>query len=430
VRSLRKLLCLVLVIQTCSFAQDVAEYKTIHAAADAGNARGILAFIQDGVSVNAKDSKGRTPLMSASESGMSRVIPILLDRKAEINAIDNEGNTALHLASVKGHVKVISELIGGGADISIKNRKGLLAKELAASSGNTRAAGEFPDETPSGPMGPYGRISNREYEEPVVRTDRLKEVLSDPNEVKARLLSDPKLMGEMAILFKAMEAEETKWTARTRRIKNTFFNAVRKEIDSEIVFIQTVAKQEDANDIVHELDVMQSTWKSIFSKSSRKMRDAARAASAQGMQDMTRNSRSRSRRGQMADTSTSRRPSRSREADTIPEVDPHAPYIDGWSTASDTTLDTVYQATEEKFLSDMGSVRLVAEEENQTRIVNAIDGMMLERQLRGERSLAVYGITKAELAAVPDTSMTEDGARGRRGRRGTTQTTQTNRRRR
>ena len=123
------MLCIVLLIQTCSFAQDPVEFKSIHAAAAAGNARGILAFIQGGVSVNARDSNGRTPLMTASESGVSRAITILLGQSAEIDAIDSEGNTALHHAASKGHVKVISDLIAGGADVSIKNAKELTAKE-------------------------------------------------------------------------------------------------------------------------------------------------------------------------------------------------------------------------------------------------------------------------------------------------------------
>ncbi|NQV36079.1 MAG: ankyrin repeat domain-containing protein [Phycisphaeraceae bacterium] len=423
VRRLFTMLCLVTMIQTCSFAQDSGEFKSIHAAAAAGSARGILVFNQDGVSVNAKDSLGRTPLMTASESGMSRVIGILLTRNAKIDEVDSLGNTALHHAAANGHVKVISELIEGGANTSIRNGKGRTAKELAVSSGNSRAASEFPSETP------YGRVSNRPYEEPVIRSDKLKEVLSDPNEVKARLLLDPKLVAEMAVLFKALEIEETKWTSRTRRIKNTFFTALRKEIDSEIVFIQKVAKQEDANDIVHELDVIQSTWKSVFSQSSRKMRDADRAASAQGMQAMTRPSRSRSRRGQM-DAGSSRRPTRTRDSQAVPEVNPHASYIDSWGTVSDTTLDTVYQATHDKFIENIGAVRSAADKLNNARIVNAIDGVMLERMQRGERSLVVYSLTKADLSAATNTNMTDETGRGARSRRGSSQTMPSQRRRR
>ncbi len=421
VRAIMRMLCAVFLIQTCSLAQDSTEFKSIHAAAAEGNARGILLYIQEGVSVNAKDSKGRTPLMSASESGMSRVLPILLDRKAEINAVDRDGNTALHLGASKGHVKVISELIRKGADESIKNGKGLTAKELASTSGNARAANEFRSDVQSGEQSyrPYDGVSDSTYQTPVVASDRLKEALEDPNAVRARLLSDPKLVNELKVLFRAMEAEEARWTSKTRHIKNTFLSSLRKEIDSEILFVQKVARAKDANDIVHDLDVIQSTWKSIFSQSSRKMRDAARAGTAQAAQSTMRPSRSRARR-----------PSRTRSGEIVSEVNPHASYIDSWSSTSDTGLDAIYQATEVKFLEDMSRVRISAEKQNETRIINAIDGVMLERKLRAERSLVVYGLTKADLAAVPDTGVYDENGRTGRSRRGNTQGTQTGRRRR
>ena len=200
-----------------------------------------------------------------------------------------------------------------------------------------------------------------DYQQPAITSDKLKEVLNDPNEVRGRLASEPELVKDMKVLFTAMEAEESKWTSRTRHIKNTFLTCLRKEIDSEVVFIQKVAKAQDANDIVHDLDVIQSTWKSIFSQSSRKMRDAARASSAQGAQSTMRPTRSRGRRGQTAEAGSSRRPTRTRSGEAVVEVNPHAPYIDSWSTASDTGLDTIYQSTQDKFLDDMSRIRIFQE---------------------------------------------------------------------
>ncbi len=427
-RHIFRMLCAVSLMQTCSLAQDIVEFKSIHAAAAAGNARGILLHIQEGVSVNAQDSKGRTPLMCACESGMSRVIPLLLEKKANIDAVDGEGNTALHLGALKGHVKVISDLISRGASVTIKNGKGLVAKELAYSSGNQRAAIEFRHEAES--ESPYGRGSDMTYQAPIAASDKLKAVLEDPNEVRARLLSEPELMRDMTVLFKALEAEEARWTSRTRHIKNIFLSSLRKEIDSEILFIQKVSKAEDSNDIVHELDVIQSNWKSIFSQSSRKMRNAARSASAQGAQSTMRPSRSRGRRGQAGDVGSSRRPTRTRSGEAVAEVNPHAAYIDSWSTASDTGLDTICASTQDKFLGDMSRVRAAAEKASKTRILNAIDGVMLERKLRTERSLVVYGLTKADLSTATEAGRNDENARTGRSRRGSTQATQTGRRRR
>ncbi|MCF7974295.1 MAG: ankyrin repeat domain-containing protein, partial [Phycisphaerae bacterium] len=413
-------LCMVSLTQIIGYSQNNQEISTIHEAAALGNARSLLAFLQEGVSANAKDTKGRTPLMAASESGMSRVISLLLERGAEIDAVDNEGNTALHIGASNGQIRVVTDLLEKGANTSIKNAKGFTPKELVSQSGNSRVLSLFPEEAVV-----YERRTGLEdaFSLAEAESDKLKKVLEDPNEVRSRLSTDPKLVKDMEVLFETLEAEETKWTSRKQRIKNTFFNALRKEIDSEILFVQTVAKQEDANDIVHELDVLQSTWKSIFAKSSRAMREAARGGSTLAMQELTRTSRARSRRGQTTDTLTSRRGTRARSNEAVvEEVDPHESYINNWGSIDDTNLDTIYGSTQEKIVNDMDAIRLSAEKAGKTRILNAIDGVMLERKLRGERSLVVYNLNKEEMAAASN-AMNAEGrtARGRRGA-STTQT--------
>lgn len=429
------IICIVLLSQACVSGQDAPEFKSIHEAAAAGNARGLLSFIQKGVSVNSRDGQGRTPIMSAAEAGMHRIFPLLAAQGAEINAVDNQGNTALHIGAAKGNAKVIGDLIAGGADQSIKNREGLLAKAIAEKAGNTRAVAAFPAEVTESqnPYGDrYGDPYGREYQQPEQAKNSLKDILNDPNEIKARLKSDPNLLKEMSVLFKALEAEETKWTSRKRLIKNTFLTSLRKEIDSEIVFVQKVAKAEDANDLVKELDVIQSTWKSIFSQSSRKMRDAARGMTGMGMQMQSGYSRGRSRRGQMgASTRGSRRsPRAGGETGYQPEINPHQQYIDSWGMANDNSLDSIYQATQDKFMLDMDRIRVLADKGGKKRTVNAIDGVMLERKLRGERSLAVYGLTKAEMSSMMNPGMGEDGTMNSRTRRGSSQRRTTGRRRR
>jgi len=417
-------LCVLSMLANLGHGQNTDSFTSIHEAAAAGNARGIVAFLQKGVSVDSKDSNGKTPLMAASESGMSRVIPLLLLRNAGINMLDKQGNTALHYGVAKKHARVVSELLSNNADAEIKNSKGQTAKDLAKASGDVRLANLFPNE--------------RTYDQPfqtedsIVMTgpEQIYAVLKDVNGIRVRLSTDPNLESQLKTIFKSLEAEEAKWTSRKRRIATSFYSALRKEVDSEIVFIQSVAKAEDANDIVHQLDVIQSTWKSIFSQSSRRMRAATRGTASQGMQTMTRPSRGRSRRGHTADISTSRRGIRTRNEETVEQVDPHASYIDSWGSISDTNLDTLYNDTQDKYFGDMATIRGMAEKQKKARTLNAIDGVMLERKFRGERSLVVYGLTKDELSNIPDTSSVEGTARGRRSRGRANQTQQTSRRRR
>ena len=405
--------CLILFMQMSVSAQT-NEYDSIHDAAAAGSARSIIAFIQQGVSVNLKDSNGRTPLIIASDAGKNRVISILLDQGANLNEQDSDGNTALHLAAMKGYSRVVSDLISSGANSNIKNKEGLSAKELAEKKGQTRIVMLFPDVSEENTR--YQQRGRGEIFNNDINNNTIEELLKDPNQIRARLLSDPNLVDQMKTLFVSLENEEKKWTSRDRRIKNTIFNALRKEIDSEIIFIQKIAKEQDANDIVLELDMLQSRWKGIFSKSSRKMREGTRGTLGQQNND----TRSRGR---------SRRPSRTRDDNRIEEVDPDQAYIDSWGNATDTGLDSIINETQTKLFTSYGPIRELTENNNQQRVLNAIDGVLLERKLRTERSLLIYNLTKDELSnqALEDT--TQPRAR-RRGRGDEMQMNQTGRRRR
>ena len=60
-----------------------------------------------------KNEEGSTALHLAAKEGHAGVVVALLEAGADINARDGAGNTALCLASEAGHVGVVSELIGG-----------------------------------------------------------------------------------------------------------------------------------------------------------------------------------------------------------------------------------------------------------------------------------------------------------------------------
>ena len=67
-----------------------------------------------------KNEEGSTALHLAAKEGHAGVVVALLDAGADINARDGAGNTALCLASEAGHVGVVSELIGrlsSGGDV-------------------------------------------------------------------------------------------------------------------------------------------------------------------------------------------------------------------------------------------------------------------------------------------------------------------------
>lgn len=83
--------------------------------------------IERGTDVNARDSQGRTALMSASEKGHVKVVKLLLDRGASVNAQVDIMGTALMMAAYNGHLPVVKVLLDRGADMYARNKFGWTA---------------------------------------------------------------------------------------------------------------------------------------------------------------------------------------------------------------------------------------------------------------------------------------------------------------
>ncbi|KAK4436207.1 Acyl-CoA-binding domain-containing protein 1 [Sesamum alatum] len=96
----------------------------IHAFAREGDEEKLLKCIESSVSLNLKDSEGRTPLHWAVDRGHMNVTALLLEMKADVNAKDDEGQTALHYAAVCERAAIAELLVEHGADIMIKDKEG------------------------------------------------------------------------------------------------------------------------------------------------------------------------------------------------------------------------------------------------------------------------------------------------------------------
>lgn len=96
----------------------------IWTAAREGNADAVSRAIESGVSLNAKDGNGMTPLMLASLYGHVEVAELLLSKEADVTATSNDGNTVLHMAAFLAYPEIVRRLLARGASPNAKNRRG------------------------------------------------------------------------------------------------------------------------------------------------------------------------------------------------------------------------------------------------------------------------------------------------------------------
>ena len=98
-------------------------------------------LFQMGADMEAKDSRGYTPLQTAVFLGKHQLFPFLLHKMgSNINAkCRDKGNTALHIAVEQGALLTLGLLLFYGADLNITNNEGHSPITLAAVMENKQA---------------------------------------------------------------------------------------------------------------------------------------------------------------------------------------------------------------------------------------------------------------------------------------------------
>ena len=90
---------------------------SIHEAAYTGNIEAVKQHLAAGTDVNAKASRGWTPLHSVATK---EIAELLIAKGADVNAKDKIGGTSLHLAAYSGQKEIVELLIANGANMNAK----------------------------------------------------------------------------------------------------------------------------------------------------------------------------------------------------------------------------------------------------------------------------------------------------------------------
>lgn len=108
-------------------------------AIETGNIEIVEILLRFGASVNARDSIKQTPIMRLDHDATPALVELLVRYGAKIDVADKEGNTTLILATGNATAEVVKALIDAGADTRAKNKQGRTALMEAADSDDLEA---------------------------------------------------------------------------------------------------------------------------------------------------------------------------------------------------------------------------------------------------------------------------------------------------
>lgn len=123
----------------------VPELSLLERAVQAGNAQQVRTLLDQGVDVDAVNTKGSTALMWAVQYEHASIAKMLLEKGANPNAENKAGYIALGKAAAKGYTAIVNLLLGYGANINQADENGRTALMNAAAQGHADIVQMFID---------------------------------------------------------------------------------------------------------------------------------------------------------------------------------------------------------------------------------------------------------------------------------------------
>jgi len=122
-------------------ARDPRGRSPLMAAVVNGRRAMVDLLIQHGANVNAVGSRGGdTPLILAASEGETIIGRALIRAGARVNYQNNDGDTALIVASAGGEIGMVEELVRAGANVNLRENYGHTALYHAETRGHRRCA--------------------------------------------------------------------------------------------------------------------------------------------------------------------------------------------------------------------------------------------------------------------------------------------------
>ncbi|MBN1973100.1 MAG: ankyrin repeat domain-containing protein [Sedimentisphaerales bacterium] len=434
------------------------DWTPLHAAVRFGRKDVIDLILDKQPDLNARDKLGQTPLYLAIETGNKEIVETLISRGVNVNIATNNGDNPLSMAEKIGLSNIRDILVQHDATLP---EPGAINQGMPGSRrGMPGANAMFPGNMNSRMGGPGDNNINMDPaigqmdqnvtatagtpDNMIMPVEQFENSVSgfinlEPNEVKARIQNYEGLEKAVADVADGSKSSLRQWRRAAEDNRTTLINAVRRQFEDEVEFAKKIAEEEKAVKTVAKADELIAARKKAFIAISNEVRNDQQQRERQNTGTTTSSRRSRGTTAMpMTTTRGSRRGTSQNTTNITPPVaeEPKSTYASGIQTEVDTWLNasienaggrmSLMESVTSKIISEISSLKQIAEGENANKTIAAIDGLLLARQndynevrnelekIQQEQGTPIITDMPETLIDAPIQDMTT--GRGRRGR--------------